>query len=46
MLTTCGPAGSPDYNHTYGWGHGDALAAVQAALGPPRLYLPLITHGG
>ncbi len=39
---TCGPAGSPDYNHTYGWGHIDALAAVQAALGPPRLYFPLV----
>lgn len=43
---TCGPAGSPDYNHTYGWGHVDALAAVQAALGPLRLYLPVIARGG
>jgi subtilisin family serine protease len=43
---TCGPAGSPDYNHTYGWGHIDALAALQAAAGPPRLYLPVITRGG
>ena len=42
---TCGPAGSPDYNHTYGWGYVDALAAVQAAAGPPRLYLPVITRG-
>ena len=41
----CGPAGSPDYNHTYGWGHMDALAAVQAALSPPRLYLPVVTRG-
>jgi subtilisin family serine protease len=39
---TCGPANSPDYNHTYGWGHIDALAAVQAAAGPPRRYLPVI----
>ncbi len=43
---TCGPAGSPDYNHTYGWGHADALAALRAAAGPPRLYLPVITRGG
>jgi subtilisin family serine protease len=40
--TTCGPAGSPDYNHTYGWGHVDALAALLAAAGPPRLYLPML----
>jgi subtilisin family serine protease len=43
---TCGPAGSPDYNHTYGWGHVNALAALQAAAGPPRLYLPVIIRGG
>jgi subtilisin family serine protease len=43
---TCGPAGSPDYNHTYGWGHIDALAALQAAAGPPRLYFPVVTRGG
>ena len=43
---TCGPAGSPDYNHTYGWGHVDALAALREAAGPPRLYMPLITWGG
>ncbi|MEI2692165.1 MAG: S8 family serine peptidase [Anaerolineae bacterium] len=43
---TCGPASSPDYNHTYGWGHVDALAALRAAAGPPRLYLPVIAHGG
>jgi serine protease AprX len=42
---TCGPAGSPDYNHTYGWGYADALAAVRAAAGPPRLYLPVISRG-
>ncbi len=42
---TCGPADSPDYNHTYGWGYVDAMAAVQAAIGPPRLYLPVITRG-
>lgn len=42
---TCGPAGSPDYNHTYGWGYADALAALRAAAGPPRLYLPVITRG-
>ncbi len=42
---TCGPAGSPDYNHTYGWGHVDALAAVQGVLGLPRLYLPVVTRG-
>jgi serine protease AprX len=42
---TCGPAGSPDYNHTYGWGYADALAAVQAAAGPPRRYLPVISRG-
>ena len=42
----CGPAGSPDYNHTYGWGHADALAALREAAGPPRLYLPLITRDG
>jgi subtilisin family serine protease len=44
--TTCGPAGSPDYNHTYGWGHVDALAAIQAAAGPPRLYFPVVTRCG
>jgi subtilisin family serine protease len=43
---TCGPAGSPDYNHTYGWGYADALAAVQAAAGPPRLYLPILVRHG
>ncbi len=43
---TCGPAGSPDYNHTYGWGYADALAALRAAAGPPRLYLPVIARGG
>jgi serine protease AprX len=43
---TCGPAGSPDYNHTYGWGHVDALAVLREAAGPPRLYMPLITWGG
>jgi subtilisin family serine protease len=42
----CGPAGSPDYNHTYGWGHIDALAALQAAASPPRLYLPVIIRHG
>lgn len=44
--TTCGPAGSLEYNHTYGWGYVDALAALLAAAGPPRLYLPVITRGG
>lgn len=42
---TCGPAGSPDYNHTYGWGYADALATLLAAAGPPRLYLPVISRG-
>ena len=42
---TCGPAGSPGYNHTYGWGHADAMAALRAAAGPPRLYLPMIVWG-
>lgn len=38
---TCGPAGSPDYNHTYGWGHINALAAVRASLNAARFYLPI-----
>lgn len=39
---TCGPAGSPDYNHTYGWGYVNAFAAVRATFGPPQLYVPVI----
>lgn len=38
---TCGPAGSTGYNHTYGWGHVDALAALYAAAGPARWFLPV-----
>lgn len=37
---TCGPANVPGYNHTYGWGYIDALAALRAAL--HELYLPVM----
>ena len=40
--TTCGPVNSPDYNHTYGWGYVDALAAIQSTR---DAYFPLILRG-
>lgn len=41
--STCGPANSPNYNHTYGWGYVDALAAIHSLR---NAYFPLILRGG
>ncbi|MER2599799.1 MAG: S8 family serine peptidase [Caldilineales bacterium] len=37
---TCGPSNIPGYNHTYGWGAVDALAALRASQ--HELYLPMM----